>query len=215
VNTPATKSRVDAFSFSRLDTLVRVEEADGAVVIRASRDTFSDLHRGAGLLLVAQGRSAVRRSAPRYRAEVRVDRLQQSLAVRQTGGMAVIDRGQPSPPDPSRGAPGIPPGKIELTKIGSGCRGVPAGLAADDDRFPRGPDRIVGCGTGRGLDLFFMSFADHLIRANDALELCFRHAASHLPHVRDRVPFGARFTPREPDHLPSVECQPTHLDPAL
>lgn len=42
MNTPTTSSRIYDFSFPELDTLVRVEEADGAVVIRTTRDTFSE-----------------------------------------------------------------------------------------------------------------------------------------------------------------------------
>ena len=42
MNPPAINSRVFEFSFPQFDTLVQVEEADGAVVIRTTRDTFSE-----------------------------------------------------------------------------------------------------------------------------------------------------------------------------
>lgn len=41
MNTSTTSSRVYDFSFPQLDTLVQVEDADGTVVIRTTRDTFS------------------------------------------------------------------------------------------------------------------------------------------------------------------------------
>lgn len=42
MNPPTASSRVYEFCFPQLDTLVQVEEADGAVVIRTTRDTFSE-----------------------------------------------------------------------------------------------------------------------------------------------------------------------------
>jgi len=42
---PTVAPRVSDFCFPALDTLIEVEAVDGAVVIRASRDTFSDARR--------------------------------------------------------------------------------------------------------------------------------------------------------------------------
>ena len=41
MNTSTTNSQCYEFCFPKLDTLVQVEEADGTVVIRATRDTFT------------------------------------------------------------------------------------------------------------------------------------------------------------------------------
>ncbi|HUJ43719.1 MAG TPA: hypothetical protein VLW52_08945 [Opitutaceae bacterium] len=45
MNTSTTNPQIFDFCFPELDTLVQVEAADGAVVIRASRDTFSEIRR--------------------------------------------------------------------------------------------------------------------------------------------------------------------------
>ena len=45
MNTSAANSQFYEFCFPKLDTLVQVEAADEAVVIRATRDTFSDARK--------------------------------------------------------------------------------------------------------------------------------------------------------------------------
>ena len=45
MNTPLCESHIYDFSFPALDTLIQVEETGDAVVIRASRDTFSESRR--------------------------------------------------------------------------------------------------------------------------------------------------------------------------
>jgi hypothetical protein len=56
VNTSVTKARVYEFDFPTLGTLLRVEESDGAVVVRATRDTFTDERKSRFIReLVAEG----------------------------------------------------------------------------------------------------------------------------------------------------------------
>ena len=56
MNTSVTKARVYEFDFPTLGTLLRVEESDGAVVVRATRDTFTDERKSRFIReLVAEG----------------------------------------------------------------------------------------------------------------------------------------------------------------